>query len=72
MRSHTRWLACNSCGVLRDHVPDKSGVTSFDAVHRVQLWVCTICGAAHPVAPEHSDQADRERLERLGQLRLIE
>ncbi|MDB0543313.1 hypothetical protein [Ralstonia solanacearum] len=72
MKAHTRWLACNPCGVLRDHVLDTTGLTPFEKTPRVETWICSICGAGHPVAPSHSDQADRVRLERLGQLRLFE
>lgn len=72
MKAHTRWLACNTCGVLRDHVLDTTGLMAFAMAPRIETWICTICGAGHPVAPTHSDQADRERLERRGQLRLID
>ena len=72
MKAHSRWLACDSCGVLRDHVPDVTGLTPFAKRSRIETWICTVCGCRHPLAPLHSDQAVRERLERLGQLRLIE
>ena len=72
MKAHTRWLACDTCGTLRDHVLDATGMTPFERTAHIQTWVCSICGCRHPLAPPRSDHADRERLERLGQLRLID
>jgi len=72
MKPRTRWLACNPCGVLRDHTLDASGLTPFGAASHIETWICTVCGAGHPVSPSHSDQTDRERLERLGQMRLLD
>lgn len=72
MKVRTRWLACTTCTVLRDHIPASSGLTPFGLGRTSETWVCTVCGTAHPMAAANSDQADRERLERLGQLRLID
>lgn len=72
MKARTRWLGCKSCGVLRDHVLDNARLTRFDGMRSAENWICTLCGTGHLVAPPNSDQTDRERLERLGQLRLIE
>ncbi|MBA9869784.1 hypothetical protein D7S78_20760 [Ralstonia pickettii] len=72
MKARTRWLACTTCTVLRDHVLDTSGQTSLGPCRTTESWVCTVCGTVHPVAPANSDQADRDRLERLGQIRLID
>jgi hypothetical protein len=55
MNAHTRWLACNTCRVLRDHVLDTTCLTPFAVAPRIETWICTICGATHPVAPAHSD-----------------
>lgn len=72
MKARTRWLACTTCTVLRDHVLDTSGQTPFGLGRTTETWACTVCGTAHLVAPANSDQADRDRLERLGQIRLID
>ena len=72
MKAHIRWLACDSCGVLRDHVLDVAGLTPFEGSPRIETWICTVCGCWHPLAPSHSDQPERERMERLGKQRLIE
>lgn len=72
MKARTRWLACSTCTVLRDHVLDTSTLTPFGHARSTESWLCTTCGTAHPVAAANSDQADRERLERLGQLRLVD
>ncbi len=72
MKAHTRWLGCKTCGVLRDHVLDTAGLTPFDGARRAENWICTLCGTGHLMAPPNSDHTDRERLERLGQMRLID
>ena len=71
MKPLTKWLACDTCGVLRHHTPDAQAMTPFGADKPTENWICSTCRAVHPLTKPGTDQAVREHLEQRGQLRLF-
>ncbi|MCD9230433.1 hypothetical protein ACPPTR_06155 [Ralstonia pseudosolanacearum] len=73
MKAAKRWMACETCGILRDHIRDTTTqLTPFDVGQVAEAWICAICGTSRLMARHNSDQEDREQLESRGQLRLID